>query len=207
MTAIPSAVIIFVAFAIYGILHSFLASKAAKDWARKQFGHAAVDRTYRLVFNFLGVVTLLPVLYLVVWLPNEPFYSVPSFWRPFILAGQVAAVLILAAALNQTDALDFAGLRQLDGKAQAPLLIVDGVYRWIRHPLYTGSMLFLWLIQVVSLNFFALNVAITVYFIVGAMFEERKLERYFGKAYREYKVRTPMFLPWPRFRAKTSRTK
>lgn len=165
-----------------------------------QFGESTFARTYRLFFNFVGVITLLPILYLVVWLPNQPLYSIPVFWRLFMLAGQVVAIFILAAALNKTDALDFAGLRQLGGKAEAPPLIVDGVYRWMRHPLYTGSMLFLWLIPVVSVNFFVLNIAITLYFIIGAIFEERKLTRYFGKVYLEYKVRTPMFLPWPRKR-------
>jgi len=198
MTNLSSPVIIFISFAIYGALHTFLASSTAKDWARKQFGDAVVDKTYRLFFNFIGVITLLPVLYLVAWLPDAPLYSAPAFLRPFLLAGQVAAILILAAALNKTDALDFAGLRQLGEDAKAPPLITDGVYRWVRHPLYTGSMLFLWLIPDVSVNFFALNVAITLYFVIGAMFEERKLERYFGKTYTDYKARTPMFVPWLR---------
>jgi protein-S-isoprenylcysteine O-methyltransferase Ste14 len=199
---ISSPVIIFGSFVLYAILHSFLASRSAKDWARKQFGEQAFDRTYRLFFNFVGVITLLPILYLVVWLPNQPLYSVPVFWWPFMLAGQVAAVLILAAALNKTDALDFAGLRQLGGKVEAPPLIVDGVYRWMRHPLYTGSMLFLWLIPEVSVNFFTLNIAFTLYFIIGAMFEEKKLASYFGKAYLEYKARTPMFIPGLRLGSK-----
>jgi protein-S-isoprenylcysteine O-methyltransferase Ste14 len=193
-----SPIIIFVAFAIYGVLHSFLASRAMKEWARKQFGEKAFDRYYRLFFNFAGVVTLLPVLLLVIWLPNRPLYSVSVIWRLVFLAGQVAAVLILTAALNKTDALDFAGVRQLADKTSSPPLITGGVYRWMRHPLYTGSMLFLWLIPVVSVNFFALNIAITLYFIIGAMFEERKLERFFGKAYKDYKARTPMFVPLPR---------
>ena len=198
MTELTSPVIIFVSFSLYGVLHSVLASRTAKDWARKRFGEKNFDRSYRLFFNFVGFVSLIPVLLLVAWLPNRPLYSVPVFWRPIFLVGQVVAVLILAAALNKTDALDFAGLRQLYGKSASPPLVTGGVYRWMRHPLYTGSMLFLWLIPKVSLNFFALNVAITLYFIIGAMFEERRLERYFGKAYKDYKSRTPMFIPLPR---------
>jgi protein-S-isoprenylcysteine O-methyltransferase Ste14 len=197
MTNLTSPLIIFFAFALYGVAHSFLASRAAKDWARRRFGERVFDVTYRLFFNTVGVVSLLPVFFLVIWLPNQPLYSVPATLRPVFLAGQVAAVLILAAALNKTDALDFAGLRQLGEQTKSPPLVTGGVYRWMRHPLYTGSMLFLWLIPEVSVNFFALNVAITLYFVIGAIFEERKLERYFGKAYTDYKARTPMFIPWP----------
>jgi protein-S-isoprenylcysteine O-methyltransferase Ste14 len=143
------------------------------------------------------VITLLPILFLVVWLPDRLLYSAPGFLRPFMIAGQAAAVLILAAALNKTDALDFAGLRQLRNQSTSPPLVTDGVYRWMRHPLYTGSMLFLWLVPDVSINYFAFSVAVTLYFIIGAVWEERKLEKYFGSAYVEYKRRTPMFIPWP----------
>lgn len=198
MIDLNSPLFVFFSFALYGVLHSFLASRIAKDWARRQLGQGAFDRTYRLFFNFVSVAALIPVLLLAARLPDRPLYSAPAALRPFMLAGQVAAVLILAAALNRTDALDFAGLRQLGDQATSPPLVTSGVYRHVRHPLYTGSMLFLWLIPEVSVNFFALNVALTLYFVIGAMFEERKLERYFGKAYADYKARTPMFLPWPR---------
>lgn len=195
---ISSPIVIFASFALYAALHSFLASRAAKDWARKQFGDTVVDRGYRLFFNIVGVLTLLPILFLVARLPDSALYSISAAWRPVALAGQVVAVLILAAALNKTGALDFAGLRQLSDGAKASPLITDGVYHRMRHPLYTGSMLFLWLIPEVSVNFFTLNVAITLYFVIGAIFEERKLEKYFGKAYQHYKASTPMFVPWLR---------
>lgn len=195
---LSSPVIIFFSFALYGILHSFLASRKMKDWARRRLGESTYAKSYRLFFNFVGVITFIPILLLMLWLPDRPLYSVSANWRPLMLAGQFIAVLILAAALNKTDALDFAGLRQLVNKTNSPPLVTAGMYRWVRHPLYTGSMLFLWLIPELSVNFFALNVAVTLYFIIGAFFEERKMERYFGKAYQDYKARTPMFLPWPR---------
>jgi protein-S-isoprenylcysteine O-methyltransferase Ste14 len=194
-----SPLIILISVALYAVLHSFLASKSAKDWAKKRFGEKTFERTYRLFFNFIGVGTLIPVLLLVAILPDQPFYSVPMPWRIVFLAGQVVAVFILSAALQRTDALDFAGIRQVVEKPAAPPLVTSGIYRWMRHPLYTGSMLFLWLIPEVSQNFFALNMAFTVYFVIGAMFEERKLERFFGKAYADYKKHTPMFIPFTRW--------
>ncbi|MCL5429513.1 MAG: isoprenylcysteine carboxylmethyltransferase family protein [Chloroflexi bacterium] len=198
MNDLSSPLVLFISLALYGVLHSFLASRTAKDWARKQFGESLFNKTYRLFFNLVGIITLLPLLLLVLWLPDWLLYSVPAAWRPFMLAGQGLALVVLAAALSRTDALDFAGLRQLSSRADTRPLVTDGLYRWMRHPLYTGSMLFLWLLPEVSANFFALNLAITFYFVIGAVFEERKLEKVFGEAYRDYKSRTPMFLPWPR---------
>jgi protein-S-isoprenylcysteine O-methyltransferase Ste14 len=41
-----------------------------------------------------------------------------------------------------------------------------------------------------------LNIGLTVYILIGALFEERKLLREFGEAYAEYRRRTPMLIPW-----------
>ncbi len=39
-------------------------------------------------------------------------------------------------------------------------------------------------------------IGITLYFIIGAIFEERKLLREFGEAYAAYKKSTAMIIPW-----------
>jgi methanethiol S-methyltransferase len=41
----------------------------------------------------------------------------------------------------------------------------------------------------------AFNLGLTAYLFIGAYFEERKLVREFGEAYRGYQQRTPMFFP------------
>ena len=90
------------------------------------------------------------------------------------------------------------GLRQAfaeEGQARDVKMVTSGPYAWVRHPLYTGSLLVLWLLPMMTLNLFALNLAIGLYFWIGAYFEERKLARYFGRPYEEYQQRTPMFIP------------
>jgi methanethiol S-methyltransferase len=74
-------------------------------------------------------------------------------------------------------------------------LVTRGLYRVVRHPLYTFSLLFLWLSPSVSQNSLTLYIGATLYFIIGAYFEERKLLRDFGEAYAEYKRKTPMLIP------------
>jgi protein-S-isoprenylcysteine O-methyltransferase Ste14 len=73
------------------------------------------------------------------------------------------------------------------------------LYRWVRHPLYTAGLLFIWLTPIMTLNTLVVFIAATVYILVGAFFEERKLEREFGQAYREYKAATPMLIPGLKF--------
>ena len=48
-----------------------------------------------------------------------------------------------------------------------------------------------------SLNWLAFAVSCNVYFFIGSIFEERKLVREFGDAYRAYQQRVPRLLPRP----------
>ena len=46
-----------------------------------------------------------------------------------------------------------------------------------------------------TLNLLAINLGLTVYVLVGATLEERKLLHQFGQAYAEYRKHTPMLIP------------
>jgi len=180
---------------IWGIIHSVTASLEAKDWLRRRLGNAGM-RFYRFGYNVFSVISFAPILLLMAVLPDQVLYRIPVPWIYLTLAGQFAAVVILVIGVLQTGALSFIGLRQLfEGKEHTSQLITHGLYRWARHPLYTAGLLFIWLTPVMSQNTLVVIVAATVYIIVGAFFEERKLEREFGAAYAEYKAETPMLIP------------
>ena len=116
-----------------------------------------------------------------------------------MLAGQALSVLLLFVAVMQTDILSFAGLQQLVEEEKTGALVTSGLYRSVRHPLYTFSLTILWLSPSISLNSFIVYAALTIYILIGIVFEERKLLREFGPAYAEYRSRTPMLLPgWPK---------
>ena len=73
--------------------------------------------------------------------------------------------------------------------------MLKGLYRWVRHPLYTAGLVFIWLTPVMTVNLLAMNLGLTIYIVLGAMFEERKLLHEFGQAYADYQRRTPMLIP------------
>ncbi len=182
---------------LYGALHSLLASRRAKRWAEARFGER-IRRYYRLIFSLLGGLTLLPPLALTALLPDRVIYTIPFPW--FILTGllQLAGLIGLIYGVAQTGAMRFIGLDSvIDETAlqRPPRFVTHGLYRWVRHPLYTCSLLFLWLMPVMSWNLLALNLGVTLYFIIGSRFEEDKLLDEFGEAYAEYRRRTPAFLP------------
>lgn len=190
--------LILLAVFIYGLVHSLLASLGAKERARRAFG-PVMDRWYRLAYNLFGVVSLLPVLALALFLPDRELYAVPVPWSLVFIFGQVLAVLALLVGLQQTGVWTFLGLQQLVEPSPdvSEELVVDGLYRWVRHPLYTAGLAIIWLIPVMTLNLLALNIGLTIYLIVGAIYEERKLLRIYGETYADYQKQTPMLIPIP----------
>jgi protein-S-isoprenylcysteine O-methyltransferase Ste14 len=132
-------------------------------------------------------------------MPDQPLYLVPSPWLYLMLAGQFVAVIMLVVGVLQTDTLSFIGISQILGRESSPGLVTNGLYRWMRHPLYTAGLLFLWLTPEMTVNRLVFYTCVTLYILIGAYFEERKLVREFGKEYEDYRAKTPMlvpFLPW-----------
>lgn len=193
--------IIFLAVLLYGVVHSWLASLWLKARARRLLGSGS-DRWYRLSYNLLAILTLLPVLALPVMLEDHQLYQIPPPWQYLALAGQALAALTLLVGLLQTDIWSFLGLRQVlfGDQTAPPRLVVGGLYRWVRHPLYSAGLAFIWLMPVMTRNLLALNLGITVYIVLGAWFEEQKLLLEYGEAYRQYQRTTAMLIPgfrWP----------
>jgi methanethiol S-methyltransferase len=180
--------------ALWGILHSLLASNEVKSFFRRMLGDGLI-RFYRLFYNLFAVVSFLPVLYLMATLPDRTLYTVPAPFNLVMRLGQGIAFLLLIAAVLQTDVLSFAGLRQVFEVEKKGPLITGGLYRYVRHPLYTFGLLILWLSPSMSLNSFIVYLALTLYIFIGIVFEERKLLREFGEDYACYRSVTPMLIP------------
>lgn len=76
-------------------------------------------------------------------------------------------------------------------------LVTSGIYRYIRHPQYTGIFLFTfgWILHWPSLITLLLWPVLIAAYVWLAKREERAVEQEFGDAYREYAAKTPRFFP------------
>jgi protein-S-isoprenylcysteine O-methyltransferase Ste14 len=182
------------AVAVWGIVHSIMASLGFKDLLQRTFGDGFM-KFYRLFYNVFSAVSFAPILYLMIVLPDRDLYQVSPPWSYLMLAGQGISVLMLFVAVLQTDALHFVGLRQIFDSEKKGRLITSGLYRFVRHPLYTFGLLILWLSPNMSVNTLIVYSSLTIYILAGAFFEEKKLLREFGQEYAEYKTVTPMLIP------------
>jgi methanethiol S-methyltransferase len=179
---------------LWGFIHSLTASMRTKEITQKAFGVPFMN-WYRFLYNLLSVATIFPLLALVALLPDVPLYTIPVPWLYFTSVIQLLAVAVLVIGVLQTDVWSFIGLRQiLDAKSDEKI-VTNGLYRYVRHPLYSAGLAFIWLMPAMTLNRFILYLCLTSYIFIGVYFEERKLVREFGQDYLEYRASTPMLIP------------
>ncbi len=77
-------------------------------------------------------------------------------------------------------------------------LVTDGIYHYIRHPLYCSLLLLTWGIFCKSPSWSGVVFALiaTGALTMTARVEEQENIRFFGPAYEEYRARTRMFIPF-----------
>ncbi|RIK41382.1 MAG: hypothetical protein DCC55_12015, partial [Chloroflexi bacterium] len=77
-------------------------------------------------------------------------------------------------------------------------LVMDGPYRWVRHPLYAVATVIFVALSIVAANWFMLAMAVVQTFVLALVViprEEAQLRLKFGEAYRAYQQRTGRLVP------------
>jgi protein-S-isoprenylcysteine O-methyltransferase Ste14 len=93
--------------------------------------------------------------------------------------------------------MQLSGLRWLSRGKVSSKLEVNGLHRYVRHPLYLGTFVFLWgwFLLYPSLSFLICCSFITIYTLIGLRFEEKKLIKEFGDEYVQYQKKVPRLIP------------
>jgi protein-S-isoprenylcysteine O-methyltransferase Ste14 len=87
--------------------------------------------------------------------------------------------------------------RHLRGIAdQRSAFVVKGPYRWVRHPLYSCILVLFWSTPDLTADRLLFNVLWTAWICVATVLEEADLVADFGDAYRDYRRKVPMLIPW-----------
>ena len=182
----------------WSALHSAMITPPVTESIRKRFPGAF--RCYRIFFNAVAAASLAPVLIYADSLRGPAFFSWQGPWRAAQVLLIGSALFFFAAGARRYDFLQFVGLRQLKGESGCAVLTDDcsldtaGILSVVRHPWYTGGMLVVWA-RPLDAAAIVTNLAVTGYFLVGAILEERKLEAQFGGQYRDYQKQVSMFFP------------
>jgi protein-S-isoprenylcysteine O-methyltransferase Ste14 len=170
----------------------FLHSLFATDRMKRRLYPRLQPRTYRLLYNVFSVVSLMPVGLLYVG-QDGGFVIRYGFFRWVVMLVFAACVALFLWAFRLFDGPGFMGLRE-----EKEGLFTTGAYRFCRHPMYTATLGLIWARDLRE-NDLVVNGVFSVYLILGAYIEERRLLHKYGNAYQAYARKTPMFLPVPRF--------
>lgn len=179
--------------ALFYFLHSALASNSAKAWWAGRFPRLA--KYYRLLYNLVAVVTLGAVGLLYLALPNPQLYQVPLGLKLLAYGLMASGLWLGKVAFGGYRLGEFVGLEALREKAGAKpeTLSRQGPSNWVRHPLYSATLLLVvpWFLQNGSLNAWALGWVTMAYLPIGIRLEEQKLLQEFGEAYQAYRRSVP----------------
>lgn len=201
MNLVFDVLIIIFLFAVFGYIHSFLASIKVKLWIRKKFGDLIAF--YRLFYNIFGLLSLY-VIYLLSPKPHLTIYDLPNPYDLIILVPQFLSLAGVFWVFKYICFREFLGIdqakRYFENKYSTELdeeytLRIEGPYRYTRHPIYFFSITFLLFRPTMDLFYLTFFICIVAYFYVGSYYEEKKLVKQFGEVYEEYRKEVPRIFP------------
>jgi len=194
--------IIFLAFAL---MHSLSASHSFK--AKLFRLSPKLKAWYRVLYN---LVSLTLIGFWWISLPQDSIlYQLSGFPFFLLIVLQIVFAWLFLKSIFAQNGMIFLGIKQVlsnirEGKLPNYLdeprrgkLVTTGLYRFMRHPMYTFAMLVLICSPVMTMNLLYSIIIFALYFWIGSYFEERNLTKRFGEDYREYQKNVPRFIPRP----------
>ncbi|TET08299.1 MAG: isoprenylcysteine carboxylmethyltransferase family protein [Candidatus Thorarchaeota archaeon] len=185
--------IIILATSLFGLQHSGLSTRCVKARIINGWGKEG----YARIFNTTSILTLLIAFLSMNFWDWIYFVLQPALIQPLlfilgILSGLGGAVLSMTA--SRVISVSTVADMRTDRKTE---LVTDGIYSRVRHPLYLATLL---MFSAFSLIYpfpvvFVFSLSMIIYTMIGAYFEERKLLKYYGDEYLEYKKTAGFILP------------
>ena len=107
----------------------------------------------------------------------------------------IAQAVVLLHRMGKPD--DLRSDVPLYGLEKTTALVESGVYRYIRHPMYSSLLCLAWGIFFKDPSWLGglLVVTATIFLVLTAIAEENENIRYFGPVYQQYMQRTKRFIP------------
>ncbi len=185
---------LFVAWVMFGLLHSILAATSFKTKMQGLMGNSF--RYYRLLYSLFAAASLTGVVAYQLTMERVILWHPPLLQQIFALAGALTGLVVMAICIKKYF-LNLSGIDVLLKQRSVEKLEREGLHKLVRHPLYSGTLLFTWSVFLWSptlANFIACF-CISLYTRAGIYFEEKKLQSTFGEDYGNYRQKVPMLVP------------
>lgn len=178
-------------FTVFALHHSLFARDMVRKWITRTVG--VLERSAY------------------VWIASALFIAVCAWWQPIagaawridepvvvwlLRAAQLVGVWVTLRSALMIDFLELAGARQIwrmgDGgqvvsqPADASPFKTSGPYGWVRHPIYSGWLLFVFALPTMTMTQFIFAVTSSAYLLIAIPLEERSLRHSSAGAYDRY---------------------
>lgn len=180
------------AWLIYFFLHSLLAATAVKQFFYQVF--ATTPRLYRIGYNLFTLTGLIILCWFQFVITSAVLFHTVLITNAISFFIMIIGLFIMVASIRNYDWKSFIGITE----EKIYALVIKGMNKYVRHPLYTGTMLFV-------LGFFIwqpyyknllLMLLMWLYLAVGIIFEERKLVTIYGEIYKNYQKKVKKMIPF-----------
>ncbi|ODS31484.1 MAG: NnrU protein [Candidatus Scalindua rubra] len=189
----------------FGFVHSITISYFFREKLIKYIGITFETYFYRIVYNLISLITYSNIVYFVN--NSAEIFLIPQPLRYIFIIISFIGFLIAAIAFFQTDALEFLGIKQVwrfftkEKESSKKLfgydkLVVNGMFRFVRHPMYFGVSLVFLFNPFISTLTLTDRICAVSYLVIGTYFEEKRMLRVFGTEYKFYKENVPRFIPY-----------
>lgn len=154
-------------------------------------------KRYRLWYTLFAFVFLVVIIYYQIRILTIELFK----WNDLIFIAGItisSAGLILMLVCIRKYFMSLSGLRSLIIENFSNELQITGVHKYVRHPLYLGTFLFIWglFLLLPYLSLLITNIIITIYTLIGIELEEQKLVAEFGDDYEQYRRTIPKLIPF-----------
>jgi methanethiol S-methyltransferase len=182
--------------ALFGLQHSMMARPRFKKWLTRYIPEHAERSTFMLA---TAIVAFALIMF---WQPMPTTLwqaDSTAAYNTLLTVGLLGWALVFFSTF-QINHFDLFGLRQVwlyfRGKAYTQLPFqVNGLYRYIRHPIMTGAFIGIWVTPVMTVGHLVFALGMSLYILIGVYHEEKDLIRAFGDKYRAYIRSTGKFIP------------
>ena len=133
-------IILAVLWVVYCVLHSVLASEWLKRKLRQRM---KAYKRYRLWYTLFAFVFLVAIVYYQIQLSTSNLFQTNNliFVMGFIIS---SFGLVLMFICIRKYFMNLSGLRSLFIENFSNELQITGIHKYVRHPLYLGTFMFIW---------------------------------------------------------------